>query len=901
MTLTYAGEAVSDVTVKYFDTIPPCSSICVLKTGFLFAASEFGNHALYQFTGIGDDDSVQASASTLMETEDGFAPVHFEPRGLQNLALIDEAESLSPMLDLKVANLLGEEIPQLYAACGRGARSTLRVLRPGAAVTEMAVSPLPGNPTAVFTVRRAPGDEYDAFIVVSFTNATLVLAVGETVEEVSDSGFLGTAPTLTAQLLADGSMLQVHPGGLRHIRADGRVNEWRAPGRRAVTRAATNQRQAVVALAGGELVLFEMNQMGQLAEVEKREMGGDVSALDLLPVPEGRARARFLAVGSYDATIRVLSLDPEDTLKVLAVQAAGAAPESLLMLDSPAAGAGGGAEGAGAGALFLHAGLANGVLLRTEVDHVTGQLSDTRTRFLGTRPPRLFPVIVRGARAMLALSSRPWLAYSDAGRHNLVPLTYETLDHAAGFASEACPEGFAAVAGGTLRILALERLGEGFNQQATRLRYTPRKLLVHDEAGVLIVAEADHAAVPLAVRSGREGLAAANGGEGAAANGGTLPPELDDDAAAAAEQFGAPRGAVGQWASCVRIVDPRTLETTSVLELDDNEAALCMALVSFTSATEEGTLLAVGTAQGLAFYPRRVDDGFIRLYRLRDGGRTLELVHKTAVGGIPGALAAFRGRLLAGVGGALRLYDLGRKKLLRKCEHRSLPTHIVGLATLGDRVYVSDQQESVHYFKYKRSDNAFYEFADDVAPRHVTASLVLDYDTVAGADKFGNVFALRLGADASASVEADPTGGKFAGALPVLGASHKLDAAINFHVGDTVTALQRAALQPGGVEAVVYGTLGGGVGALLPLASRPDIDFFSHLEMHLRQEAPPLCGRDHMAYRSAYFPVRHVVDGDLCEQYAALPADKQRSIAAELDRTPGEVLKKLEDVRNKVL
>jgi hypothetical protein len=28
------------------------------------------------------------------------------------------------------------------------------------------------------------------------------------------------------------------------------------------------------------------------------------------------------------------------------------------------------------------------VLLRTEVDHVTGQLSDTRTRFLGTRPPK---------------------------------------------------------------------------------------------------------------------------------------------------------------------------------------------------------------------------------------------------------------------------------------------------------------------------------------------------------------------------------------------------------------------------------------------------------------------------------------------------------------------------------
>ena len=49
VTLEYTGETVTEVRVKYFDTIPPCVSICVLKTGFLFAASEFGNHALYQF------------------------------------------------------------------------------------------------------------------------------------------------------------------------------------------------------------------------------------------------------------------------------------------------------------------------------------------------------------------------------------------------------------------------------------------------------------------------------------------------------------------------------------------------------------------------------------------------------------------------------------------------------------------------------------------------------------------------------------------------------------------------------------------------------------------------------------------------------------------------------------
>jgi hypothetical protein len=41
----------------------------------------------------------------------------------------------------------------------RGPRSALAVLRPGLAVSELAVSPLPGAPTAVFTLRAQPGDE----------------------------------------------------------------------------------------------------------------------------------------------------------------------------------------------------------------------------------------------------------------------------------------------------------------------------------------------------------------------------------------------------------------------------------------------------------------------------------------------------------------------------------------------------------------------------------------------------------------------------------------------------------------------------------------------------------------------------------------------------------------------
>lgn len=46
---------------------------------------------------------------------------------------------------------------------------------------------------------------------------------------------------------------------------------------------------------------------------------------------------------------------------------------------------------------------------------------------------------------------------------------------------------------------------------------------------------------------------------------------------------------------------------SSVLELEDNEAAVSICLLRFTSYPDEGLMLAVGTVQGLTFYPRQAD------------------------------------------------------------------------------------------------------------------------------------------------------------------------------------------------------------------------------------------------------------------------------------------------------
>ena len=96
------------------------------------------------------------------------------------------------------------------------------------------------------------------------------------------------------------------------------MNEWKAPGKRTIIKCAVNQRQVVVALAGGELVYFEMDPTGQLNEyTERKDMSADVICMALATVPSGEQRSRFLAVGLSDSTVRIISLDPSVSFLLL--------------------------------------------------------------------------------------------------------------------------------------------------------------------------------------------------------------------------------------------------------------------------------------------------------------------------------------------------------------------------------------------------------------------------------------------------------------------------------------------------------------------------------------------------------------------------------------------------------
>ena len=126
----------------------------------------------------------------------------------------------------------------------------------------------------------------------------------------------------------------------------------------------------------------------------------------------------------------------------------------------------------------LFIGLANGILTRVAMDAVTGLLTDPRSRFLGVRPVKLAPIAVGGGTGVLAMSTRPWLCYNHGGKYHCAPVSYDTLEAAAPFASGGLADGVVGVSGASMRVFALERLGETFNQKVLPLRYTPRRMAV---------------------------------------------------------------------------------------------------------------------------------------------------------------------------------------------------------------------------------------------------------------------------------------------------------------------------------------------------------------------------------------------------------------------------------------
>jgi hypothetical protein len=119
-------------------------------------------------------------------------------------------------------------------------------------------------------------------------------------------------------------------------------------------------------------------------------------------------------VGCEDQTVRIISLDPESTLETISLQALTAPPSAICIADMLDA-----SINKSQPTMFVNIGLQNGVLLRTVLDPINGQLTDTRTRFVDNFMIVVLPLLMaktdfwaRGPSGWSELSSKATRLFS---------------------------------------------------------------------------------------------------------------------------------------------------------------------------------------------------------------------------------------------------------------------------------------------------------------------------------------------------------------------------------------------------------------------------------------------------------------------------------------------------------
>lgn len=886
-------EEINQITSTYFDSIPVCNSISILKSGFLFSNVANDSKLFYQFEKLGsENESTMTSITEVPKIQDSY---QFAPQGLENLALVDILESLGPVTGSEVMQTQTKghsDAATLLATLS--SHSYLKSLTYGIPVSELVSSPLPITPTLILTTKQLSTSKSDDYLVLSSTlnSQTLVLSIGEVVEEVSESGFVTDQNTITVQQVGKQSIVQIHTNGIRHIRhildesgeiIDKKTTDWLPPAGINIVHASANEAQVLVGLSNRELCYFEIDPSDdQLGEYQERhEIGSDLITAVAILTGSSTMKSDFAVIGCADETIQVISLHPNSVFEMLTLQALSSKCTSLLMLplDNNSA--------------HIHIGMESGVYARVQMDTMTGKLRDTRLKYMGTKPVTLsklnLPTL--DLPGIMAISSRPWIGYQNVeGQFKLMPLIGSVVTSGLSFYSEDIgTESVVGISGNNLIIFTIGSEETGFNvndefsMSLVKLRFQPRKHLKDTKTNNIIVLESEADTISPYT---------------------ALEEEVDEDYYQA---FGFQRS-VGSWASCIQVVNYDNEEISQTIPFDNNECFTAMCLASFN---DEEYIMAASSSSTTKNKPSHTLHVF-KLKRGKDKSLQLNFVHKTEVDGPISAMANFQERLLVGIGNTLRLYDLGQKQMLRKSftgiDFLRRPTQMRYLG--GDLVVVSDSSESISYFKFDASANQFILLCNDMMRRQVTAFEMLDFRTVVGGDKFGNIFVSRLPDELlnqlsnNALLQFDED---------LLDApSTRLEKICEFYIADVPTSFSKGTFVVGGTEGIVYTGLQGSVGLLIPVATKLEAELLSSLEVELRSYFSPefddfdktkqgfnLLGKDQWKFRSYFNPSKNTIDGDFAERFYEVPLAQRIRIAEKLGRTPREIEKKLYDIRNR--
>lgn len=938
------------VSLSYFDTIAQAESLHIFKNGYLFANSELNDNYLFQFESLGEDNDQDKILNSL----DSKRILKFEPfKELSNLSIVARQKNVNPLISTQVIN----STPLIISTTSN---NMVRLLSNGINFQSTISSQLPPSADNLWTIKLR-SEKFHKLLFLSFPKSTMILKVEDgTIEELSimENPFnLQNDKTIFVSAIGENSVIQVCENEMRQVIKTKNEQqqfalklEWFPPaGIRIVTATCTNS-QLALGLSNNEITYFEIDlhsQLDTLHELQKRiEIDERIESMAMV----SSRRSDFLALGTKEATVKVLSLkksDPDNFLEIISIQTLISSVNDLKLVKTE-------------GELQLHVGLENGIYSRAKINSYDGQIYDIRTKFLGLKPVSLSLM----NSTSLSLSSetdcdendeesdeednaskvgvltpcvvihctRTWVSYSKDSLLYVRPIILQghtTFMRLSEFTAENMKvNGCCALSSSGALIIGKmtdfilkrrwfhvneikldEEIKEDINREVEDTKNEDEEDDDSDSTG-----EEEASRVQRRLYDNHKILAFKNDKK--------LNLYIDNSV-----NENHLRISVARNQDFYTL--PRKREKYKIIE---GFRSLSASLANFSNSINH---LIISSKEGKLYtYEILIQKG------KENSTFDLRLLHETLVEDQVHAMIQFDDKLLVPIFGTLILFGLGKKQLLKKAISATTPsiTKITALVNWrNERVAVGDNRESVTLFLFDQLNNRFVPIADDIIRRHVTALAFLDSSTIIGGDKFGNIWTLRLSSESEKMISINfphalsrlqQLPGLKSKAPNIMECPFKLTLATHFHVNDIpmdfhVLELMQMSDRP----AIIYSGLQGTIGCLIPLLSRPEIATLQNLERVMSDaddafflesqdhivnggstedgEGPEgetstmvpngipegaysIVGRDHNKYRSYYSPVRNIIDGDLCEKFLELSTKEQAFLCKELKSTNRE-------------
>ncbi|KAI8364768.1 mono-functional DNA-alkylating methyl methanesulfonate N-term-domain-containing protein [Radiomyces spectabilis] len=655
-------------------------ALCFISLGTISSPSclaYLGNDVVFVGSTEGDSQVVHVQRKSSIADEDDDI-----------LEIIEEFPNLGPITDFCVVDLDKQGQVQLITCSGAAKDSSLRIIRNGVGLNELAAIEISGV-KGVWALRPTFDDKHDNMLLVSFVNQTRLLQLrdNEMKQLLSHSGLALDQRTLAARNILGDLIIQVTEHSVRLLESASHgslVDEWFPSNEACITVASLNPTQCVLSVGYGRLVVLQIDGR-RLVETGATQLQQEISCLDITPTDDATPYASsVVAVGVWQQVgVKILSI-PD--LQVIAEEsmAGSVMPRSILMATFE-------------NICYLLVAFGDGQFYNFKLDSRQGTLSDKKRSFLGKLPIALGTFTSNGTIHVFAASDKPSVIHSRNQKLVYSNVNLKDVRGVTSFNSVGFPD---AVALTTKDALVIGQMEEIQKLHITKISTidTPRRITYQESSKSF----------------------------------GVVTERISNTPYTAASVTGG-----------FEILDDQSFTVLDRIYFKQFERPLSAVSMAFENGP--GDCYILGTGKDTDEFETG-SSGRILVLQI-SASRGLRVVSQKIMNGMVECLRPFNGKLLASVRGELHLLQLhpdmrGGGELESVC-HYKLPSITESLITYNNLIVAGDMAVSVVVLSYDERGRTFRELAAEEQPKEITALEVLDEHSSIAAEKEGHLFIMQ--------------------------------------------------------------------------------------------------------------------------------------------------------------